>query len=50
MNNWSFLGMCNILFMHLHSTKCYAKTLTEDTALPEGRTAFQSCFISTENI
>lgn len=50
MYNWPFLAMCTILFLHFHSTRHYAETLTEVTALPEGCAAFQACFISSENI
>ena len=31
MDNWSFLAMFIILFMHLHSTRLHDETLTEDT-------------------
>lgn len=31
MYNWSFLAIFIILFMHSHSTRHYAETLTEDT-------------------
>lgn len=48
MYNWSFLAMFIILFMHLHSIRCHAETLTEDMALPCGLIAFHTCFLSWE--